>query len=174
MLRSSKSRFIIVLALVVALILVCAVPTFIWISNGHYRVEGAGMEPNLHSDQFVLVDYSAYRSKLPMRGDVVMLRKPSNPTRLIVERVIGLPGETVEIHKSQVLINNQPLALTFGELPASYDFGQAVVGTNQYFVLGDNRGGSSDSHSFGAVPFANILGKAWFSYWPLAYWGFVK
>lgn len=136
-------------------------------------VEGFGMEPNLHDKQFLMT--RRYYLDHPLeRGDVVVFRYPLDRTRDFIKRVVGLSGEKVEIRLGQVYINDTVLLEPYSILPAAYSWGPDTVGSDQYFVLGDNRINSSDSHSWGMLSASDVLGKAWFSYWPLQYWGLVR
>ncbi len=132
------------------------------------RVEGQSMEPNLHTNQRLVVEKLSYRFHAPQRFDVVVLEVPSQGDELLIKRVIGLPGETVEIRDGQVWINDQPLDEPFllsDTRPGRH--GRVVVPPLHVFVLGDNRDHSNDSRSFGPVPIDNVVGRAWISYWPL-------
>ena len=130
-------------------------------------VHGQSMEPNLHDSQRVIVDLLTYRFREPLRSEIIVLDVPerrSGPP--LIKRVIGLPGDRVEIHDSAVFVNGNALSepyldqLTEGDLPLQ------VVPEGHVFVLGDNRCCSNDSRYFGMVPFENILGRAWVRYWP--------
>ncbi len=132
----------------------------------NFRVEGFSMEPNFHDGQFLLVNKLVYMLNPPQRGDVIVFRFPNNPERDFIKRVIGLSGDRVEIVNGRVLINRQPLPETYPLNPGSYTYGPVTVGADEYFVLGDNRNNSSDSHSWGMLPVKNIIGKAWVTYWP--------
>lgn len=131
------------------------------------RVEGQSMEPNLHSDQRLVVEKVSYRFHGPQRFDVVVLKLPSQGEELLIKRVVGLPGETVEIHDGLVYVNGLPLDEPFvqgGTYPGRQ--GSVIVPPLHIYVLGDNRNHSNDSRSFGPVPIENVVGRAWVSYWP--------
>jgi signal peptidase I len=131
------------------------------------RVEGQSMEPNLHTNQRLVVEKVSYRFHGPQRFDVVVVKVPSQGDELLIKRVIGLPGETVEIHDGQVYINGQLLDEPFtSEQTRPGRYARIVVPPLHVFVLGDNRNHSNDSRSFGPVPIENIVGRAWISYWP--------
>jgi signal peptidase I len=132
------------------------------------RVEGQSMEPNLHTDQRLVVEKLSYRFHGPRRFDVVVLRLPSQGEELLIKRVVGLPGETVEMRSGQVYINGEPLDEQFvsGDTRPGGQ-GSVTVPPLHVYVLGDNRNHSNDSRSFGPVPIENIVGRAWLSYWPL-------
>ena len=131
------------------------------------RVEGQSMEPNLHSDQRLVVEKVSYRFHGPQRFDVVVLKLPSQGDELLIKRVVGLPGETVEIRDGLMYINGEPLDEPFANGDTRPGRSERVmVPPLHVFVLGDNRNHSNDSRSFGPVPIENIVGRAWVSYWP--------
>ena len=136
----------------------------------NYWVDGTSMEPNLHHGQYLLVDKVSYRLGDPQRGDVVVLIPPV-PDEDYVKRIIGLPGETVEVWRGQVLINGVALDEPYTVRPPSYAMPAVRVSDDQYYVLGDNRNASSDSHIWGMLPEDMIVGRAWVCYWPPAAWG---
>jgi signal peptidase I len=138
------------------------------------RVYGHSMEPNLHTDQRLVVEKVSYRLHGPRRGDVVVLNIPNRGPELLIKRVIALPGETVEIREGGVYINGRQLDEPYlsGETRGSY--GPLVVSPGHVFVMGDNRGASNDSRAFGPVPMEQIVGRAWVSYWPFEAVGLVK
>jgi signal peptidase I len=140
----------------------------------NFRIEGYSMEPTLHQDQFLIVNKFVYRwIHPPQRGDIVVFEYPQAPDRDFIKRVIGLPGEKVEVRQGRVYINDKPLEESYIASPPAYSWGPRVVSEDEYFVLGDNRNNSSDSHTWGFLPSQNIIGKAWLSYWPPQYWGLI-
>jgi signal peptidase I len=141
----------------------------------NFRIEGYSMEPTLHQDQFLIVNKLLYQlpGRDPERGDIVVFEYPRAPDRDFIKRVIGLPGDTVEVRQGQVFINDQPIQEPYISAPPTYSWGPRMVSEGEYFVLGDNRNNSSDSHTWGFLPKANIIGKAWVSYWPPQHWGLV-
>jgi signal peptidase I len=131
------------------------------------RVDGQSMEPNLHTDQRLVVEKVSYRFHGPRRFDIVVLKVPDQGDELLIKRVVGLPGETVEIKDGHVYINNEVLDEPFtSEETRSRRYEKITVPPLNVFVLGDNRNRSNDSRSFGPVPIDNIVGRAWLSYWP--------
>jgi signal peptidase I len=146
------------------------------------RVYGQSMEPNLHTDQRLIVEKLSYNPYLrqylkldgPQRSDVVVIRLRTQGDELLIKRVIGLPGDMVEIHNGQVFVNNQPLAEPYLMDSTSGSYGPTTVPPLHIFVLGDNRDSSNDSRSFGTLSLRDVVGRAWFSYWPLDQVGFVK
>ena len=155
----------------------------------NYQVLGESMEPNLHSGQHVIVNKAAYMSvdvdKLskfipfyevdegselhlfgePQRGDVVVVVSPQPSGKRLVKRVVGLPGDTLEIEEGVLKINGRPIAEPY-VLGVPRDRKPTRIPTDHYFVLGDNRPQSNDSNSFGPVHRSQIVGKAWLVYWP--------
>jgi signal peptidase I len=138
------------------------------------RVYGQSMEPNLHTDQRLVVEKLSYNFHEPQRGDIVILHIPQNGAGLLIKRVIGLAGEKLEIKGGKVYINEQPLEEPYLSKQPQRDMRATVVPPEHVFVLGDNRGFSNDSRAFGPVPLDNIVGRAWFSYWPLDQIGFLE
>jgi len=139
----------------------------------NFRVVGTSMEPNLHNGQYLIIDKVSYRFSDPQVGDVVVFEPPNRPGEDYVKRIIGLPGQLVEIRNGQVYIDNRPLKEPYTVRRGSYSMEPRRVGPNEYFVLGDNRDSSSDSHMWGMLPRANIVGRAWISYWPPSSWGLI-
>ena len=141
----------------------------------NYRIESHSMEPNFYEGQFVLVNKLAYKIGEPHRGEVIVFHNPGNPDEDYIKRVIGLPGDTVEVVGDTVLINGQELAQPYPHNlnPESSFFGPAVVGDSELFVMGDNRPNSSDSRRIGAIPEDLVVGKAWLRVWPFSEFGLV-
>ena len=131
------------------------------------QVHGQSMEPTLHSDQRLVVEKVSYRFHGPRRGDIVVLKSPQQSSELLIKRVIGLPGETIEIRQGRVYINGQELDEPYLERSKGANWGPIIVPPLHVFVLGDNRSFSNDSRAFGMVPIESIVGRAWVSYWPL-------
>ncbi len=140
----------------------------------NFRIEGQSMEPNFHDGQFLIVNKFAYQFEKPQRGDVVVFRYPPNPARDFIKRIIALPGDRVMVAHGRVMVNSQWLDEPYPLNTGTYSFPEAVVGESELFVLGDNRNNSSDSHSWGMLPYENLIGKAWVSYWPPELFGIVQ
>lgn len=138
------------------------------------QVHGQSMEPTLHSDQRLVVEKVSYRLHGPRRGDVIVLKSPRQSSELLIKRVIGLPGETVEIRQGRVYINGGEWDEPYLERSTGGNWGPIIVPPLHVFVLGDNRSFSNDSRAFGMVPIENIVGRAWVSYWPLDEVGAVR
>lgn len=116
------------------------------------------MTPTIPVDSFLLIDESAYEDATPARGDIILLQFPNDTERRIIKRVIGLPDEQVEAKDGTILINGIPLEEEYLGEPAAYT-GTWKLGSESYFVLGDNRNNSSDSHNWGPLEAQFILGK---------------
>lgn len=140
----------------------------------NFRVIQTSMEPNFHDGQYLVVNKLAYHLHPPERGDVIIFHPPTNPEKEYIKRLIGLPGEKVEIREGYVYIDGRRLEEPYiSQVNRHGSWGPSVVGQDEYFVLGDNRNNSSDSRSWGMLPHKNIFGKAWLSYWPPQEWGLV-
>jgi signal peptidase I len=137
------------------------------------QVYGQSMEPNLHHSQRLVVEKISYRFHGPRRGDVVVLKSSQHDSELLIKRVIGLPGERVEIHDGLVYIDGVPLAEPYLTQGTTGYREPVVVPPLHVYVLGDNRSFSNDSRSFGPVSLENVVGRAWISYWPLDRFGFI-
>nr|HID14337.1 signal peptidase I [Anaerolineae bacterium] len=138
------------------------------------QVLGQSMEPNLHSAQRVVVEKVTYRFfHGPRRGDIVVIQLPGQAD-LLIKRVVGLPGETIEVRGGEVYIEGRRLDEPWTVKLGGGNYGPQTIPPLHVFVLGDNRGASNDSRSFGPVPIEHIVGHAWFSYWPPEYVGFVE
>lgn len=139
----------------------------------NYRVVGRSMDPTLEDDQYLAVNKLDYRLHEPQRGDIVVFHDPRDDGRKLIKRVIGLPGEVLEIRDGQVFIDNQRLEESYIHALGRYSYPPVPIPENHYFVLGDNRNNSSDSHNWGTLPKDKIVGKAWVSYWPPQLWGII-
>ena len=148
--------------IILAIILYFLIDTVV----GRVRVENISMQPTLHEGQFILVNKLAYRLGDYERGDVVVFHYPHNPEEDYIKRVIGLPGDSVRIENGKVYVNDQELEEPYIASPPAYN-NHWQVPEGQLFVLGDNRNQSSDSHSWGFVPFNMVVGRALVVYWPL-------
>jgi signal peptidase I len=129
-------------------------------------VYGQSMEPNLSAYQRLIIDKISYHLRSPQRNDIVVIDLPGMD-EMLVKRIVGLPGETVELRNGIVLINGEPLAESFPHDFSLQTLPAQELGPLQYFVLGDNRGNSNDSRSFGPIQREYIVGRVWLRYWPL-------
>lgn len=142
------------------------------------------MEPTFHTSEYLIIDEISYRLGEPNRGEVIVFRYPRNPQEYFIKRIIGLPGETIEIKDGDVYIYNreyeQGMLLEeeyLGEASRTYAPGsddRVELEDNEYYVLGDNRNSSKDSRNFGPVQESFIVGKVLFRGWPFNKAGFFK
>jgi signal peptidase I len=139
----------------------------------NFRVEGFSMLPTLQSNQYLLVNKLAYMAWEPQRGDIVVFRLPQDPRRDLIKRIVALPGEEVEVRGGTVFVDGRPLEEPYIRDRPLYFFGKKRVPEDEFFVLGDNRNNSFDSHVWEWLPRAYLIGKAWVSYWPLQTWAVV-
>jgi signal peptidase I len=155
--------------------LVLSVLLFLGINaiSARIRVDGSSMEPSLHSGEFVIVNRLAYRFGEPKLGDVVVFHFPGDPSQEYIKRIIGLPGDTVRIAAGIVTVNGVILNEPYIAARPRYE-GTWEVPDGHIYVLGDNRNNSSDSHNFGPVPLENMIGEAFFIYWPPTEWGVIS
>ena len=133
-----------------------------------FIISGESMEPNFHDKQLILVEKIGYFTHAPKRGAVIGLRFLGDPEyRKYIKRIIGLPGETIEIKEGRVFINNSKLLEVYlpTELQTEPDM-KKVLGDDEYFIMGDNRNNSSDSRVWGVLPQKEIIGRAWAVLWP--------
>ncbi len=137
------------------------------------KVEGTSMAPLLTDQERIFINKFVYRFEPIERGDVVVFWYPFDRSKSFIKRVVGLPGETVELRQGSVYINGDPVAEPY--VPPQFadrsSYGPLRVPAGQYFVLGDHRASSNDSRVFGPVPSRYICGKAVFAYWPVERFG---
>lgn len=141
-----------------------------------FIVIGSSMEPSFQDGQRLLVSKIAYKFHEPERGDVIVFHLPSSQQADYIKRIIALPGETVEIKMGTVYIYQNGEAFPLEEHsyindPPDYTLQRYEIPENSYFVLGDNRNNSNDSHNDWVVPREKIIGKAWLLIWPPNNWG---
>jgi signal peptidase I len=131
-------------------------------------VEGPSMQPNFYTNDLIVVNRMVYYFGAPSRGDVIVLRNPVNAADDdLIKRIVGLPGETVEIKNGRVFINGLMLEESYiKDFCQGFCDGTWHLKNDQYFILGDNRNNSMDSHSFGPINRNLIVGEAWVRYWP--------
>ncbi|MDQ7026157.1 MAG: signal peptidase I [Anaerolineae bacterium] len=157
----------------ILLIIVIAIVGYILINRMTARVvvNGVSMESTLYSGQLLLISRFHYQLGEPQRGDIVVFYPEFDPTQEYIKRVLGLPGETLELRDGRVYINGQlwdePYVTEACEDSICYN-SIWQVGTGEYFVMGDNRNASRDSRSFGTIPQDAIIGKAILRYWSLS------
>lgn len=155
--------------------LILAVVLFLGINaiSARVRVDGFSMRPTLEDGEFVLVSKLNYRFGVVERGDIIVFHYPLNPEQELIKRVIGLPADHVIVQNGIVSVNGQVLDEPYIAAMPIYT-GEWIVPEGQIFVLGDNRNDSSDSHSWGFLPYENIVGKAVVIYWPPPMWDVIR
>lgn len=161
------------------LILIAAIYTLVNLASGRYVVDGASMAPNFATGQVLIVSRVHYLLSDPQRGDIVVFHPPGRPTSEspYIKRVIGMPGDTVEIRDQLVYVNGEQLDEPYINEPCGSSCRDNIwqLGANEYFVMGDNRNHSSDSRGFRTpVTRKDIIGTAFVRYWPPQDWGIVS
>ena len=140
--------------------------------SARIRVDGSSMVPTLRDGQFVMVNRLAYQLGEPDHGDVVVFHYPRDPEQEYIKRIIGLPGDTVEMNSEHVYVNGQRIEEPYIAADARTT-NKWEIPVDHVFVLGDNRNNSQDSRNFGPVSMENLIGKAIFIYWPPTDWGLI-
>ncbi len=156
--------------LVIALCLALAILIFLY---RPVRVEGTSMSPLIRDQERIFINEFVYHFEPVERGDVVVFWYPLDKTKSFIKRVVGLPGDFIEIRRGLLYINGVRMDEPY--VPPSFfdasSYGPVRVPEKSYFVLGDHRDSSNDSRMFGPVPRAYIYGKAVFAYWPVSRFG---
>lgn len=139
-----------------------------------HKVFGSSMVPNFHNGDFIITNKISLRFSEPQRGEVIILQNPRDLNQVFIKRIIGFPGERIKVSQGKVYINSELLGepyLPTGTLTRGGNFlsdnEEILIPNDQYFVMGDNRGGSSDSREWGPVKGELIIGQAWLRYWPI-------
>lgn len=157
---------------VIAALLAILIRTFLL---GPYKIPTGSMRPTFLEGDRIFVDKVSYRFHVPERGDIVVFRYPLEPKKDFVKRLIGMPGEELEIHKGRILVNGEPLSNPPFSDYYYYNRNDWLYGAegkvfkvpaDAYFVLGDNSAHSSDGRNWGFVPKRNMVGKAFLIWWP--------
>lgn len=138
-----------------------------------HQVKGSSMFPTFKDGEYLLTDKVTYRTRNPLYGDVIVFKAPINENFDFIKRVIAVPGDRVMVQGGRVYVNGNPLNEAY--LPPEYTTSpgqflregmEYTVPDSSVFALGDNRGHSSDSRDWGPIPYQNIIGRAFFRYWP--------
>ena len=156
----------------------------------NFKVEGSSMSPTLEGGQYLVVDQVSYFqldvdrfSRIipfwdasdaspkfafgpPTKGEIIVFRYPQDPSKDFVKRVVGLPGETIEVRSGTVYIDGEDLREPYLQRTDNSNARMLTLGDKEYYVIGDNRRNSNDSRAWGIVPEENIVGKVWLVYWP--------
>lgn len=168
----SSRGFIFEIVKIVLIALAVIIPIRYFLFQPFY-VRGASMEPSFHDSEYLIIDEITYRFSEPQRGDVVVVRNPQNHSEFFIKRIIGLPGETLEIDDGHVIIVNtshpRGVALKEPYLEEGIQTSgskRVPLANDEYYVLGDNRAVSLDSRTFGPLKRKFIVGRAWLRVWP--------
>lgn len=137
-----------------------------------FIVKGASMQPSYYENEYLIIDELTYRFRDPERGETVVFHPPGNETQYYIKRVIGIPGETVEVRDGKVIIFNDEYlnGITLDEtylIEETEGTQRVQLGQDEYFLMGDNRDASLDSRAIGPIPFENITGRVWIRGLPL-------
>lgn len=163
----------------VAIAVAIAVVIRLFIAEPRF-IPSNSMDPTLHIGDRLLIEKISYRFGDPHYGDIVVFEPPPQlqaigyrPEQAFIKRVIGLPGDVVDVHQGQVYRNNQPLDESYILAAPAYSMQAITVPEDSLFVMGDNRNDSNDSHVWGFLPVDNVIGHATLRFWPLADFGTV-
>lgn len=161
------------------LVLIGAIYALVNLATVRFFIDGPSMQPNFHAGEFLLVSRLSYLFSDPEKGDVVVFdapgAQPDDPP--LIKRLIGMPGDTVEVRDTQVLVNGEVLNEPYIFEACSESMCRDAVwelGPNEYFFMGDNRNNSRDSRRFGPVTREHVVGEALLRYWPPPEWGIVE
>jgi signal peptidase I len=163
------------------LILIALVYTLVNLATVRFYIEGPSMQPNFAAGQFLIVSRAHYLLGQPERGDIVVFDPPGDDDQpddpLLIKRLIGLPGDHVEVRDGSVFVNqielNEPYLHDLNSPIRCSEYCDVELGAGQYFMMGDNRNNSRDSRVFGPVDLNRIVGEAIIRYWPPSDWGIV-
>ncbi len=174
--RAGIARFFLELVQVLAISLVIIIPIRYFLIQPFY-VRGASMEPNFFDHEYLIIDEISYRFREPTRGEIVVFKYPVDPSQYFIKRVIGTPGDTVEIANGKIKIYNteHPNGIALDE--TSYldqdkttPDRTVTLKENQYFLMGDNRSASLDSRIFGPVDRSYLVGRVAVRGYPIDRW----
>lgn len=137
-----------------------------------FYVKGASMEPNFYDHEYLIIDELTYRFRDPFRGEIIVFKYPRDPSQYFIKRVVGLPGETIEVTGGNIIVYNteHPNGLVLEETyleETTTGKVRVTLGADEYYVLGDNRDSSLDSRSFGAITRGDVIGRVWVRGLPL-------
>lgn len=170
--KKKSTIFELIESVLIAVVLALVIRFFLF---EPFYIPSGSMEPTLQVEDKIIVNKIVYRFGEPERGDIIVFKYPLDPSRDYIKRVIGLPGETLEIKESTVYIDGQ--AITENYLPSDtkfMDFGPVSIPEDSYFMMGDNRNNSQDSRVWGTLPEDHIVGKAFLIFWPANRIGLLK
>jgi len=167
----------IVKIVIIALVIVVPIRYFLF---QPFFVKGQSMEPTFENGDYLIIDEISYKFRDPQRGEVIVFKYPNDLSQRYIKRIIGLPGETVEIKEGKVIIYNQSGEQILEETEylnfSIYTPGDIwmTLGEEEYFVLGDNRAASLDSRRWGSLPEDYIVGQVFLRAWPFTAWAKVE
>lgn len=145
---------------------------YLFVAQFH-KVSGNSMVPTFHTGDYLITEKISYKFRNPKRGEIVVLKNPRDETQDFIKRIIAVPGDTLMIQNSKVFLNNEPSREDYLPPGTPTKAGAFVTegtpikaASNQYFVIGDNREHSSDSREWGPVTKEEIVGRAFFRYFP--------
>lgn len=162
-------------------ILIALVYTLVNLATVRFYIEGPSMQPNFWAGQFLIVSRVHYLLDQPQRGEIVVFDPPGDDDQpndpLLIKRLIGLPGDHVEVRDGSVYLNGvalvEPYLNDLGSPLRCSEYCDVTLGADEYFLMGDNRNNSRDSRSFGPVEHFRLVGEAVVRYWPPQDWGIV-
>ena len=158
----ARTRTVVSLSAQLVLLLLIAAAFFMRTSP----VDGLSMEPRVHAGEIVLINTLAYKLGPIRRGDVIAFRHDAPTSETYIKRVVGLPGERVDVRDGAVLVNGRALSEPYVRFPDTRSAPSVVVPPRSYYVLGDNRAESDDSRNWGVVHDGDVVGKAMLGIWP--------
>ncbi len=156
---------------IIALLIVVPIRYFVF---QPFFVRGQSMEPSFYNGDYLIVDEITYQFRDPQRGEAIVFKYPNDPDQRYIKRIIGLPGETVEIENGQVIVCRDGIPQVLDESEYLAESVSTIgdmeirLDDNEYFVLGDNRSVSSDSRRWGPVPEKDVIGRVFLRAWPFA------
>jgi len=170
----SALKYILELVHIIVISLAIIIPIRYFLIQPFY-VKGASMEPNFHDHEYLIIDEVSYRFREPERGEIIVFKYPNDPSQFFIKRIIGLPGETVEIKDNRVRIYDKDSNIGYflnesqylSSSVNTYADKKFQIGENEYFLMGDNRESSLDSRIFGPVQDKLLIGRVWLRGWPL-------
>ena len=172
---TARELFQWVAAIVAAVLIALAIDNFVIVNA---QIPSGSMENTIMTGDRVIGNRFAYSFSDPQRFDIIIFRYPDDESQLFIKRIIGLPGETVEIRDGKIYLNgsDEPLEDVQTKETMVGSFGPYTVPENSYFVMGDNRNNSSDSRTdmVGNIKRENIIGKAWLRIWPVSDFGVLQ
>jgi signal peptidase I len=161
--------------ILVYVLIAAALYVALQVTMQNYTVVYTSMTPGIQPGDWIRVSKVNYWFGQPERGDVVVFDPPENNADVpYIKRIIGIPGDVIEVRDQKVWVNGKALEEPYLSRPTLYTLNPTPVPSGQYFVLGDNRNNSVDSHGGWTVPRENIVGRAWIVYWPPSRWGLVN